>query len=488
MTILCTGAPVAAQYDVPPPGESAIASLGKAVNAASDGSNLPLLVALRQLHDPDLKPLFLQLAQSCGDWQAQVHAVLALAEIDEKSRVDAWLVTQVDAQAQEMIIANALDSDLIAPDQFAQILSFESLNSMARLMLCAEQVMANEKTDQAELTTLAASDDVYQAGFAAALLAQTGDISAWTKYLPRVESQPQPARDRLTFWLLDAIGRYKLTFARDWARSIAESPDSEESIVFRAVYTALLLDLKSGLDIWNKQVGTNPSPRHQMRYGLALLAVGREIPASTYDKLRTPDADELAASVIDAGTAISTGADPSAAMIALIDLGHARATDWVETALGDLPDAQAVPVYKHLIDRLDNPQELRGDPVGLAVKAVAKLYPIDPDWVLDRLAKAEDDGLLQQTILLGLFEADSPRVGEAAKSIRRIGSGRADSLVLILIAKHSPTLTEDELKQLGLIVSGGGRVSDVLQIQAAWLYLKHTNQVQAALGTIFAKQ
>jgi hypothetical protein len=58
----------------------------------------------------------------------------------------------------------------------------------------------------------------------------------------------------------------------------------------------------------------------------------------------------------------------------------------------------------------------------------------------------------------------------------------------LLDAKHSPALSDDELKQLGLVVSGGGRVSDVLQIQAAWLYLKHTNQVQAALGTIFAKQ
>jgi HEAT repeat protein len=115
----CATLSAAAQYDVPPPAETSVASLRKAVTAVSDGSNLPLLLALRQLHDPDLKPLFLQLAQSSTDWQAQVHAVLALAEIDERNRVDAWLVTQVDPQAQEMIVANALDAKLIGSDQFA---------------------------------------------------------------------------------------------------------------------------------------------------------------------------------------------------------------------------------------------------------------------------------------------------------------------------------------------------------------------------------
>jgi hypothetical protein len=477
-----------AQYEVPPAGETAVATLRKAVSSATAGDNLPLLLALRQLHDPDLKPLFLQLAQSSKDWQAQVHAVLSLAEINEKRRVDAWLITQVSPQAQELIIANALDSGLIGNDQYQQILAAEDLNSMARLMLNAEQILAGEKTDQAELRVLSASDDVYQAGFAAALLAQSGDVSAWTNYLPRLQEQESSARDRLTFWLLDAIGRYKLTFARDWVRTVAETPGIEENLVFRAVYTAMLLDLKFGLDLWTKEVGSTPGPRQQMRYGLALLAVGKEVPVSAYDRLRTPDDDELAASMIDAGMAISTGADPSAAMIRLLDLGHQRATDWVQSALPKLPPDQATKVYKHLIERLESSRDLRGDPVGLAVNAVAKLYATDPDWVLDRLARAEDDGLMQQTILLGLFEADSPRVGAAAKSLRRIGSARADSLALLLIAKHSPTISEDDLKKLGVIVSGGGGVSDVLRTQAAWLYLKHTNQVQAAIGSIFAKQ
>src|SRR5262245_4009222 len=69
------------------PNEGAIRIMKRAASAQRDGGHLPLLFALRQLRDPDLKPFFTQLAQS-DDWQIQVHAVLGLAEIDPSKRID----------------------------------------------------------------------------------------------------------------------------------------------------------------------------------------------------------------------------------------------------------------------------------------------------------------------------------------------------------------------------------------------------------------
>jgi hypothetical protein len=94
---------------------------------------------------------------------------------------------------------------------------------------------------------------------------------------------------------------------------------------------------------------------------------------------------------------------------------------------------------------------------------------------------------MQQAILLGLFETGSARAGEAAGALPRIGSGRADSLALLLQAKHAKTLAPDQLRQLGTIASGGGRVSAILQVQAAWLYLKHTGKTDQAIAAVFAK-
>ena len=94
---------------------------------------------------------------------------------------------------------------------------------------------------------------------------------------------------------------------------------------------------------------------------------------------------------------------------------------------------------------------------------------------------------MQQTILLGLFETRSLAVGEAASRLRRIGLGRADSLALLLIAKHSTNISDQDRRQIGAIASGGGRVSDVLQIQAAWLYLKHSDLLDHALSQVMTE-
>jgi hypothetical protein len=106
--------------------------------------------------------------------------------------------------------------------------------------------------------------------------------------------------------------------------------------------------------------------------------------------------------------------------------------------------------------------------------------------VLERLSKADDDSPLQQAILLGLFETTAPEVGQAAAALPRIGSGQADSLALLLVARHSATLNDQQKQQLGLIAAGGGRVSEILQVQAAWLYLKRTGQVDRALAAVAA--
>src|SRR5262245_38901373 len=57
------------------PYESSIGMLRQATTPQRDGSHLPLLFALRQLRDPDLKSLFLQITQQSGekgDWPVQV--------------------------------------------------------------------------------------------------------------------------------------------------------------------------------------------------------------------------------------------------------------------------------------------------------------------------------------------------------------------------------------------------------------------------------
>ena len=186
-----------------------------------------------------------------------------------------------------------------------------------------------------------------------------------------------------------------------------------------------------------------------------------------------------------AGRAISTGADASRPLIDLLSLGHYRASRWVIDAAGELDTAQATLVYEYLIDAIEGDRRGRDERAELAMIAAARLFEINPQAVTDRLVAVDDDSLTQQAILLGLFDSRAPEAGEAARRVKRIGYGRADSMVLILIAKHTDRLSEKELQDLGVIASGG-RVSAVLQAQAGWLYLKHAGRLEHTLAVIFA--
>jgi len=481
--VLC----VAAQAAAPPDAETteiAIRMLGRAVNPQRDGSHLPLLFALRQLRDPDLKSFFYQLAQR-PDWQMQVHAVLGLGEIDPHQHIDPWLVTQIAPLAQEQVVATGLDLDLISRDQIPEILKWEKLHPMARMFLLSELVLLKEPVDQNDLLELTKSEDDHIAGLCACLLAQLGNAVPLNAFGSRLTGLAQNPRQDVQVWLMEAIRRYHLTACQAWMTTLLDDPNIDSDVAYRGIYTLLDLDPAAGIDRWTRFLGQSPSYSQRVRFGLVLLATGQSVPASAYERLVVDSSEELITKMVALGRAISDKADPSDALIELLDLGHAKTTTWAMDFVAKLPPEQSTKVYKHMIDRLAGATTEKNDSVALAVQSTSKLFDIDPQAVLDRLRQVEDDSLQQQAILLGLFETTSPTVGEAAGSLRRIGSGRADSLAFLLMAKHSKTLSAADTQQLGQIAAGAGRVSDILQIQAAWMYLKHTAQIEAALATVF---
>jgi hypothetical protein len=74
-------------------------------------------------------------------------------------------------------------------------------------------------------------------------------------------------------------------------------------------------------------------------------------------------------------------------------------------------------------------------------------------------------------------------VKEAAK-LRRIGLNKADIMTLILVARGSAPLQENDQEYLGIIAAGGGHLSSDLETQAAWLYLKRMGLADKALAAV----
>lgn len=54
-------------------------------------------------------------------------------------------------------------------------------------------------------------------------------------------------------------------------------------------------------------------------------------------------------------------------------------------------------------------------------------------------------------------------------------------MALLALAKSNTPLTDAEITELGSIASGGGKVDDSSQIQAAWLYLKYAKRDKDAV-------
>jgi hypothetical protein len=462
--------------------DACVRHLRRTVNPQRDGSHLARLFALRQLRDPTVQPLLYKITQH-REWQVQVHAILGLAELDERHLVDPWLVTQVNEQAQEAVIANAIDLELIGAPQMRELLGWDGLQPMSRVLLLAELMHGGETVDRETVTRLAGSANFRVSGLASLLQAQLGDTSAFSAYVDRLEALPKRERERHLLWLLEAVRQYETTAVTDWMRELARQPDVDPEVAYWAIYSVLLLDAEAGLPLWRRALGGSPSYRDQVRYGMLLLAGARHAPPDAFDELR-PD-NELLRRMIDAGRALASGSDPAASLCALVDLGHPKSATWVMTAVTELPDEQAARVYAHLIDSLESDQIGRAERISRAIVATTRLAEIDPAAVLERLRTADDDGVTQEVLLLGLFDSPSPEACAVAGELRRIGAGRADTLALLLIARREEGLGREDLGKLSRVVAGGGRVSDGLQVQAAWLYLKQTESIDRALTLVF---
>lgn len=465
--------------------DAAVSHLRTAVTTQRNGSHLPLLFSLRQLRDPSLQPLFERLIDH-DDWQVQVHAALGLAEVNGGSGLGPTLLTRIRPVAQEAVIASALDLHLLEVEHMRTLLNEAQLETLPRLMLHAELMTLDEQIDVDDVRRFVEDEDLRSSSLACLLLAQHGELNTLADFRSRLENvSPRQQRYALP-WLLDAIRQYQFTSANDWIRLLWNEPTLDRRDRRAVAVAALDIDPVGNLDLWREYLGDTPSYADRVRGAFVLLAAGKRIPAETFDELADSADDEpLLSKIIAAGKAICRGDASPQPLIDLLDQQHPHSTDWVMSVLDDLPPAQAEQVYRHLLKQDTTTRRGAIERTGLAVTAAARLFELDPHACTEQLRNTATGDSLQQVLLLGLFESDSPLAGDAAAQANVAGAGREASLRLLLIAKHATTLNAEQKRQLSMIAGGGGRISDVLRVQAAWLHLKHAGKIDVALQRLF---
>jgi hypothetical protein len=479
--------------------EAAIRQLRKATSYSRTGVHHAVLLALRDLRDPAMKPLLQALVQA-DHLSIQLGAILGLAELaaGDEGAVDPWLLTRLRSdQDRADAIRIVLDLERMGLKEVETLLAAEDLPSVARIVLLAEQKRLGGAPDQALLGRLAEHTDPAIAGLAACLLADL-DASvggaggaALKAFTERFEALPPRQRDAVTEELALAARRYSIRSTVDLLAPMVTRPDASSTARDAALSLVLAMEPAKGVALWRTALGKDPSPSARIRGAMPLLAAASTLQPEDFESLAqgldpSQGETQLLQAMAGAGKAMAARTDQASALMALYDLGHRRSCRYAIAAAEELPDEEAAKVYLHILAASADPARRNRDLFNDCIDASARLVQRAPGQLKQVLDAAEDDGPVQEAILMGLANSRSASAGELASSVRRIGAGRGDSVALVVLSRHQEKLSPQDLAQLGRLAGGGGRIDDTLQAQAAWLWLKHADRLDAAMPRILA--
>ena len=464
--------------------DAALRQLHRATKTQSNGQHLLSLAALRALRDPDLRPFFHQFSQH-PDWAVQVHAVLGIAELSDDQVIDPWLVQQISPSARAHVIAQGLDDGLFQTEQIEALLKWPLLETTPRLLLLADLYAMTGTTDQQMLKELTNNTDLSVALFAALLSENEKNIESTTISLRRATRVDRSTALQRT---LQLIRQYQLSSASDWLLRLLEqnTVTLSEDERYWTLFTLLFIDQKSGLETWFRSFPTDPERREQVKYLLLLLESGIVPTPKHIERLVIELDDPLLGSMVRAGNvnkekSTITKAD-SKALLSLVEHGHRGSTAWAfRVAKENLPLPLATSFYSSLSTVSEKSNAKRND---VAIKSFIRLMQVSPEDAWSILRSAKDDSEQQQLLLLAMLQIPNEDTVEEASKLRRIGLNKADIMTLLLLARGSAKLQENDQEYLGIIAAGGGHLSPALETQAAWLYLKRLGLADKALAAV----
>lgn len=482
------------QYKTASSWESSIRALRQATTSAADGSQHPRLIALRQLHDPALKPLFQSLVQG-SHWTIQIDGILGLAELDPKGYVDPFLLGQLKGENdRSTAIGAACGLDMVGVEQAQAMLAWDDLAPRDRVLLLAELHRRGGTPDQARLVALADHRNDEVSGVATLLLATiTKERAPIEKFQSRFGALQPRERGVVLGSLADAAARFNLVGAVPFLTAALQDAAIAQEARHAAIASILRIAPADGFAAWKHAVESDPSQASRLRLGLLALATDTTLPKDAGAPLRQVPQGEtlepLLAKIADALDALGGSGDPVKSFPALVATRHRAALGAMLEATKRLgSDAQRA-TYEAFADLLTG-EDRRSLPAAvgqLAVDAVSRLAALDPAAVGARLAKiAGPDGeaKVQELLVLALLQANTKEAARVAMQARGTISARGSAMALLLHARFADSLTKPDVDELGLIAAGGWSLDPSLEIQAAWLYARHSNRADEAIATI----
>jgi hypothetical protein len=468
--------------------DAAVWLIEQATLVHRDGRHNVLLRSLRQLEDPRLEPLFSELTQRRHPG-LRIHGILGLAEIKDPPKLDMALVADIkDTAVQAQLLSAAIDSDLLTTADAEQLANWPGLDPAIRVLVAGKLVADGKKVDTSLLNEALASDNEALRAMATLLKLQIdqGDPIAMLKEVDVSESL---GRDRVRALLLQTAMKYEFKVIGPWAMKMLNEEGLERAVAYQALRAALMFDVPEAVNAWMfryDKAADNIAER--LRLSMLALDIAKHVHPRIFQAMIDDDIEEIQ-QIGRVGMAIRDGKPIGEPIGKLVKLNNLLASRWAlqyAVKLGEDEPAKVRPIFVALIEAAgDDEPRFRAQRLEHTVIATQKLFENDKEGAgLLRGMLKDSSVLVSEAMLMGLVRVTEGNPLPAVAAIDEDKSRTAAAMALVIKAKHSDKLTEDDVKQLSLIVRGGAGLLDPLRIQAAWAYLKHTQQDRVALATV----
>lgn len=471
--------------------DQAVWLLQKAMLVHRDHRESVLLRALRQLKDPRLEPLFTELTQKVSPY-LKIHGILGLGEIATPSHIDLALVADIkDTGTQAQLIVAAIDADLLTTADAEQLMKWPGLDPAIGVLVATKLFVDHQKVDPAVLAEAVKSSNDALRGMAAILQVELGQADAM-KILDQINASDAANRDDVRRLLLQTIMKYEFKEFAGWAMNIARQQDLDRSVSYQALRAAMMFNVPDAVNLWMQRYDSADSGAERLRLSMLAVDIAEKLDPRVFQSMLNDDMDVIRQIGV-VGTALAGGKSLSgpgvAEMVKLLQLNNVLASRWtlqwaVKTAEKDIPLARPLLVA---VVQAAEPDEVRSKAWRLesAVIATQKIDELDPDAAPILAALFQRSSILtQEAMLMGLIRSTADHPEKVIAGLDKFASHEANAMALLLRAKHTDKLPPDQLEQLSLIVRGGARLQEPLQIQAAWTYLKLTGQDRVAIATV----
>lgn len=469
---------------------SAVYLLRSALHVSRDGREIPLLKAIRQLKDPELTPLFEELATNPHP-VLQIHGILGLAECHPEKKLDLLRIASIEQPSiQSQVISVAMDSNLLSDDEANQLINWPGLDSGVLILVATQQINKGLFNKPKILEEATLSDNLARKNFALLLQANLGIEGAMEK-LQALHQSDDPLRDRIRQMLLRSALRYDMPVIGPWAMQITAESDINSTLSILALKTVMRFKIPQAQSIWLKQYHATNDLAQKTRLALLVLREAQTLAPSLFDTLISEE-NNLLKNIGKAGKAIAAGQNITEHVINLVgmDNPHPLVTTWaLRYAQSQASTQDATAILLSLVLCYENAHvsarpQLLDDAIASVETLINQHSQIAIALLKPILENPKTEKMLLRGMVLAMIRSNPQTALELAQQIKNINDATCKQLLLLLKAKNGIELSRNQLHDLAMMVRGGSLDDIALRVQAGWAYIKQTRQIKTALSRV----